>query len=565
MDGLIREKNRIETVLQDRKSLESDLEFRAAGIQSEIREKANTYNSRVEELGALKAEYKDKMQKFSELQHLVSEYKNARRQTLAREYRTEIQNTAVALNSIVFDFKLGVFKKFNQFKAIPTGKFPNLSRKKNMLLDGQKHRLRKNITEKIKEAMGNKTMFNDLIFYINFLIKYEIYFREKVFVHLLFSIVESKFEYHFLSDRDSNRLDKPEWVFDFLLHKCDEMMTVFGIYKDCSLKQSAEIVSEYSELFGMMQDLLRVKIKELSESKSTQKRKLIFHFASEFIKFRAEISKKYGHTVQSDELGHLMSKTQRSFVQEELSRIHELRYVQWFREYQTLCRDSFTYLATYSSIDKVFRFDMLTKLIVIHTRAFLENLRFINREEVRAVCFIFSELIELKEFVANEENELLFEGPSSLPENLTTRSLVRITALCADILKLIRDLALNDTSCTLRKLGYFNYVSAETKRNAIVKLHRIVEDYKRCVSFGRIEKYIVEKIDRFFLEEIMLKVKFSSEEYLEFRDFYKNVKKCFSQSKWEADLGCQAIDALFDGRKLSGAIFKDVQALYNAN
>lgn len=94
----------------------------------------------------------------------------------------------------------------------------------------------------------------DLIYYINFNNNYEMHFDEDMFVPYLFKIIEKGFEIHFLSDRESNGLDKLEWLFEFTMKKYDECERVIQIYSVCSSKSElsgrciVEMVSQSQNL-----------------------------------------------------------------------------------------------------------------------------------------------------------------------------------------------------------------------------------------------------------------------------------------------------------------------------
>lgn len=576
MDLLIKQKDKIENDLNNLKSQESDAEYKLTLLTTEIKNKVSRHNELIKSMSELRKEYKNKQEIFKELKHLMKIYKEEQKQSLLKEYALEIENITKAINSIEFEFKINIFKKFDQIKGINTSLFPNLEKKKRKFFEENKYQLRLNIIEKIKCCMSEKEKISDLIFYINFLLKFEIYFNEGVFIDFLYKIIEKKFEYHFMSDRESNRLDKPEWIFEFLLRKYEELEYLYKIYDDCSrtinqkntdlkMECSSGRMSEFKDLINMSQSLVYLKINELSKIQSVQKMNLVWHFATEFIKFKKNVEDLYSLRLNTSEMGYLLSKVQSSFLKTELTRIHELKYVQWFREYKDLCKKSMIYKSSFGELDKDFKMEDLIESIILHAKTFLDNLRFINREEIKIICYIFSELEELKAFLSETEIDIRFDGKHPGIDDLTTKSLSIITKFNSNVLKLIKELALNDVSSILKRIIYFNYVTTEVKRTVIIELNKVMHDYRQCVYFESIEKTVAERTDNFILEEILLKIVFTSEEYLEFRSFYKNIKKCFSEFEWKADAGCKAVDALFEGRSMPGHIYKTVKSLYNKN
>lgn len=84
-------------------------------------------------------------------------------------------------------------------------------------------------------------------------------------------------------------------------------------------------------------------------------------------------------------------------------------------------------------------------------------------------------------------------------------------------------------------------------------------------SIKFIQRIIIQKTDEFSIENILSKFRFSSEEYLDFRTFFKNLKDCFKDTEWSSDKHCKAIEAIFEGSKLPGTVFITIQDLYKNN
>lgn len=561
MNELERRKDELEGKLGELKREKQEMDARMSQLSMEIKDRTALHNQLVSTVAAMKSDYKEKLQKFSILRRLLKEHRREQRETLENEYCKQISNNITELNSIRFGPKLSVFRKFDQVQAVNTDLFPILSSKKSELFGFQKGQLRRQILDEIRGTLTDKSKMGDLVFYINFLIRYEAYFVEPVFVEFLNRMVEERFEYHFLSDRESNRLDKPEWFLDFLMGRYEEMDGLFAIYRDCSAKLGLG-KGDVTELIESTQNLVYLKMNEILKSKSPQKRNLVLHFAAQYKEYASSLKKMYDFEVCRTEVSHLLSKTQVEYIVSELSRIHELRYVQWFGEYKRLCKECMVYVQNFGDLDGHFELHDLISPILSHTKAFLENLRFINRDEIRAVGFIFSELEELKHFIASEESEMLLASPNQEVNGFAAKSLGKITAINAEILKLIRSLAISDVQSIVKRIQYFNYTSTESKRTFIVDLNRMLDEYRHCIYSDIIEKTIREKIDKFIFDELLLKIRFATDEYLEFRNFYKVLKRSFKESDWRSDQACRSIDAVFEGRSLGGGLFKSVRDLY---
>ncbi|KAI4290766.1 hypothetical protein PAPHI01_0040 [Pancytospora philotis] len=562
MDELEQKKDRIEHRLQRLKDLESDCEFRLAHNVDETKRLTEEYNRRVAALESTRAAYAAQLRRLEDLKGAVAAYQADQRARLAREYAAELDACVARLNAVDFSFKLGVFRKFDELGGIDTAKFPHLNRKKKRLLSARRHELQERILEKVQQAMADKETIEDLIFYLNFLVKYELYFQEPVFPGFLFQIIKRKFEYHFQSSRESNRLDKPEWIYEFLLQKYAELRGIFDIYKGCAGRLGAP-AAEYAELIRDTQNLLHIKVVELSESSSAQKYQLAKHFSAEHIRFNSALKSEYGVVLELASLKRVLSETHQAHIEAEMARIGELSYLQWFKEYKALCSESMGYIASFGSMDRAFRLEKLVRLIAIHTKAFIDNLGFSDRKEIQIACFFHAELADLKAHILQAEEELLFSAHKGVADDMTPKSISQLNLLAGSILKLIRSLAVGEATAAMRRVSYFNYASAEAKRNAVVDVYNLAATFGKCSEYKRIEPSIVGCIDSFVLNEIILKTRLSSNEYLEFRKFYKSIKAHFSSEiAWEADAGCEALDSLFDCKTLDSPIYRELEALY---
>lgn len=558
MNDLERTQKDLEETLSKLKSEREVISERMEYISHEIRDKIDLHNSLVSSISNIKKEYREKIQKFSVLRGLVKEYKRNQRAALENEYKKEISRIIGELNGLKFDFKLNVFGSFDTLKAINTCVFPLLNAKKEDAYNTQRVLLKKRIITEIKSRISDTCTLADLIFYINYLIRYETYFGEDVFIGFLAKKLEKEFEYHFLSDRPSNRLDKPEWFFDFILKRYEENSELVQIYSECQVaagKPEREVV----ELLIKTQHLVFQKLNEISKVESSQQRNLVLNFISRYRSYVEKLKMEYGFDPEVTEISHILSSSQSSYLKSELSRIHEMRYVQWFEEYKKLCRDAMVYISKYGDIDLNFKFKDLIVQIISHARIFIENLRFINREEIRVILYLFNEFEGLKSYILDEEREM---EVSSNVKTISGSSIDKITIFNAEIFKMIKKLAISDIENVMEKLSYFTYVANETKRTVIVEINRILDEYKACLYSDLIEKTILEVADMFVFDRILLKIRFSTDEYLQFRSFFKSLKRLFGDREWKCDDACKCIDAIFEERTEQGELFKNLKFLY---
>lgn len=560
MDQLENKRNEILLKLEEINKMKVDTENILLKTVEEIKEKVALHNQLVNSINTLKKDYKSKIEKFGVLKTLVKEYKKEQKESLEYEYKLQIKNIINFLNQLKFEIKPSIFRDFDSVRSTKTDMFPILHNKKAEFFNSQKIILKSEIFKEIKNAMFDPAALPNLIFFINFIIKYEIYFEETAFFNFIKKLIQKEFEYHFMSDKESNRLDKPEWFFEFLIKKYSEMEEIFHIYHDCCKKFSLNPKS-IIDIITSTQELVFKKFTELLNIESSQKRNLILHFITQFKSFSSKITSHYDFELPNSQFKNMISTVQMQHIRKSLSEIHELKYVQWFEKYKELCRESINYINGFGDLDLSFQLKDVIVLILEHMRIFLENLRFINREEIKVAGFVFSELENLKIFLETEENDITTLNQNTI-DNIVS-SISKITRFNSDVFKLIKNLAINDTQNTLKRISYFPFASSEAKRTVIVEINKILDDYKICIYSDVIEKLVQNRVDLFLCNEILMKYKFTSQEYLEFRSFYSSIKKQFPECEWKADEICKSIDSIFEGRKLGTATFKAVEVLYN--
>ncbi len=280
------------------------------------------------------------------------------------------------------------------------------------------------------------------------------------------------------------------------------------------------------------------------------------HFIDEFNTFTQKLKTDYNVDFDTGELVNGFWNIQSKHIDESIRNINSLNYVQWFTEYKKLLLDLyklFLKLPNFYNCHSIIQHCI--SLIRIYIKEFVEDLKFINREEIKVLCFLYSEVEDLKVFVCNEEIELGLYGNENGGVDI-------LSNLNSDLLKLIKTLALNDINVLLKRLYIFNYTSQDTKKIFIIEVSRVLEDYKYCSNFTLIETLIKDKIDNYILNELILVIKFTSEEFLEFRDFYLKLKPIFTNQEWNSDEGCKSLDALFEGNSLNSKIFKVLKEKY---
>lgn len=448
-----------------------------------------------------------------------------------------------------------------------------MSSKKVAFYNFHKNQLRDKLIEHIKDNIDEDLKISNLIFYINFSIKFEKYFSEPLVESVIKNLINDGFRYHFMSDKETNRLDKPEWIFDFLFKKYIDLYKIFDIYSKCNLNHDG--CKKFSSIIEETQGLIYQKIKEIYKSNSTQKRSLILHFISKYKKFESQVEQQFNCQLNSKDISYIINAAQNEFVISELSRIHEMKIILWFQEYKKLCNECILYLQNMSRFDISFSLTDFIEAILRHIKNVLENFRFIDREEIKIVGFIFSELESLKEFIADKENEICLLSANNILDDMASQSLEKISIVNGEILKLIKRLAENDVNMNFKKIQYFNFTTLETQRNFLVNMNRMLDEYKHVIFFDLFESTIFEKLDGLMVDEILLKTQFSKDEFEEFKDFFNKLLDFLVESnsssrsnikkyKWKTEYTCKCIEAIFNGVIIQSSLYKKLQNLYSS-
>lgn len=118
MSELETQKEKLLTMLTNFKAEKEIVDTRLANISNEIQEKIELHNQLISTISSIKKEYKEKLQKFLIFKELLKEQKKLIRKELEIEYEKSISKAVNDLNSLNFDFKLSIFRSFDNIQAI---------------------------------------------------------------------------------------------------------------------------------------------------------------------------------------------------------------------------------------------------------------------------------------------------------------------------------------------------------------------------------------------------------------------------------------------------------------
>lgn len=581
MDALLKKKDSLERRLEELRDRREDRISRRDDLAAGIRLRKDELEKTRTNLRTVKSVLLEKKQRFMLLRKEVVAYKKSRLEDVREEHERLYRSIFEEASRIRPSTSFSTFAEFTRIKELmDRNVFRHLGRRLDRFYMEEKERLRKHILEQLEKRMQDKRKVHELIFQVKFLHRYEDYFGENIAIDFLYNKLLRGFEYHFMSSKESNRLDKPEWFLDFILAKLGEYREFFGIYEETRVRNVVSpgdnrdaVDASFGDLVQRCCSLVEMKIEETVECSSKQRRSLLLNLGAQVRRFRSEVHSSYGVSLDFSSLGAVLCKEQRSYVRRRLSEIHGSRYVSWFGGYKELSRECLFCIYRFRDLDFGFGMEDVVRPIIEYNAVFLESLRYINREEIRAICLLFSEFEEYKTFLLELENEMMFDSRLVIAPGSGSRedetfceavsaSLEEISDFNSGNLRLIMSLAANDAGNGLRSMRRFLYDPNEASRSLMVDISRFLEDYRDCASYKAVEHMVKEKVDTFILEDILLRYKLDTEQYFEVVELLKKLKELFEDEDWKSDVASKYVGNVFEGVEGNGSLFKIIRKLY---
>ncbi|TBU14781.1 hypothetical protein CWI40_090580 [Ordospora colligata] len=578
MDALLNRKHQLQNkldMLHAKKQSKIDQDAQVARNISQHKETLVQLNI---DLIGIRTVLIEKRRLIEKLQSEIEIYKKEVIKNAEQKLKTQYIGIVDEMNKIRPSMTFSTFGEFAKLKIlIDNNVFNRLEKRLNAKYIQEKEKLKAYILSQIDKRIDGKRVLHELVFYMRFLRKYDEYFEEDVIGDYMCSRLLSGFEYHFMSDRESNRLDRPEWFFDFIQQRAKEAKELFEMYENMSGESgSLDVHNGFKRFVSKAMELTEMKSKEVSECNSKQKRNLMLHFGREAIKFCSEMHKKYGIAVGTVSIGDALHKEQTIYFSKRISAIHEMKYRKWFEGYKDVSRECLMYMHGFRMLDTGCMMDDVIRWIVEYNRVFLESLRYVNREEIEVLCRTYSEFEMYKEFLIEQESEIVFDSKLNISVDMpeiegskkdvlhyaVQRSLEDVSKFNSESFRMIMKLAANDANNILRILGRFVYNPSGTARNLIVEAGREMDDYRQCVSFSAVRRCFKEKIDEYVLEEVILKHRLDGEQYFELVDMIGRLKELFEDDEWKCEIGCKYVGDIFNGREIDEPLFRIINGLY---
>lgn len=534
------------------------------GLLHEQKDISRELSGMYKELSALDAERRSlarkiegNNQKIEALEENLKAYKAGVKEAGRASLMEEYGKVLAEISRMDFSLSPRVFDSFRALRSMESAKFGNMRRRIREKYEAERNALRQSLEDGVSMHIRAECGLHKAFLYLKYMQKYDAFFGEDIFTAYFFKDMVDNFTYHFLSGKETNRLDKPEWMFKFLYEKCEECSRFFDAF-----------AKPFGGFLKKLEEVVNIKARELGGCISEQKRSLIWHFADEFIVFSRSISEKYGHVLGSAEVCGMLMENEDQYVENALMKVYSTEYTRWFREYRSLVDESLYFHRRYRCLG-CRTLDVFARLVDRITKScsiFIDQMRFISKEEIRVLGYFYSEMERLKSFVNEEEADLFLHCDDETEVNMIQQANAKIVRFGQHCLGLLKLLAENDVQKLLRNVRNFSYTQESDLVSFAIDLTQMLQNYKSCVSYSVLQSHVQRCVDRFLVDQVVLRDKLSSENYLRFIDFFGRVRDVFGGAgDWKTEAGIRCIECVFSGQEFSedSSLFRAVSELYN--
>ncbi|KAK6090592.1 hypothetical protein P3W45_000315 [Vairimorpha bombi] len=473
------------------------------------------------------------------------------------------------INNVQCKYNLQIFDSFGKYNEILNGieGFPNLKSQLKIFLTNKKEDLKNLI---MSDIVDNKEI-HKIIYLLKFVRQYEIFFNEELLYTCLNNFINKRYEYHFLTDKETNRLDKAEWIFNYLEKKIDETYKFIEIYENISNKDSENSIKntnkalkglKMKKILKNVVKLINKKIVEIGEIESKQKRDILINFNYFLSVFIIKINKKYEINLDESfkDFKDELIEQEKDQIILKLQNIHKQNYKEWFIYYEELLKECLNLNRKHLKINIEFPVDNLLEYNLI----FIDSMRYINRKEIQVLLLLFNKFEDFKEYlvflfeetkqedtaleVVNGSNTKIEYGEESIHgDNI----LMKISRFNLENFKLIKTLFENDIQNVLNLKFYF-----------VSDLYNILEEYKCCKGFSKLKKMASEMIDNYLTDSILLSRKLDKTEYLDLLSLFRKLKALFDIKHWESREVMKCIKGIFEKKKVENKYTKEICKMY---
>ncbi|ELQ76241.1 ER to golgi transport protein/RAD50-interacting protein 1 [Trachipleistophora hominis] len=455
----------------------------------------------------------------------------------------------------------------------------------------------KGLESAVESLMFKEDNLVDLLIKMEDMYAIEQFFHECIFVNMIYAKIYDTFSFHFFTQKETNRLDKPEWYFKFLLDQLDKYKFVCACYDSVVLenkksKINKNVISQrlqegfleenelksnersMNSLIERIYSIVEIKLNELRKCKSGQKRNLLLHFTEEYLVFKRELREKYSVNFNIMELADNIMRVQKGYIANNLHEIHCGDSKEWFESYQKIYKENFFLAFSYVSLqNNIFNdlIDFISSLIVEYQEVFIDKMSFVGKEEKRMLCFLVVGIDKLKNFLRLEESLFILQLENKtvdfnveILKNIHIDTLKFIDFNNSNI-KLLKTIAYHEISQVLVNLMYFNGITKKSLVQSCSELSKIMTFYNEQLGPYKIltESYIFDKIDNFIIDKIVLQNRFDSDVLFMYKDLVQRIMHmCEKKTDWMCLKACKNLEDIFNGVTEGDSLFKKIYAVY---
>ncbi|ELA48420.1 hypothetical protein VCUG_00029 [Vavraia culicis subsp. floridensis] len=549
----------------------------------------------MDRLKSLEKEKMKSLEHFAELKNEIKKYKTEKE----RELREKIRGATVKyLNEINSWQNVGIehYKRIEHIKK----KMHNFTNFKNQLQRaGRQIRddIIKGLESAVESLMFKEDKLVDLLMKMEEMYAIEQFFHECIFVNMVYATIYDNFSFHFFTQKDTNRLDKPEWYFKFILDQLEKYKFVCECYDSVVLENrksriNKNVISQtaregfleetelksnersMNNLIERIYSIVEIKLNELKKCKSEQKRNLLLHFTEEYLVFKRELREKYSVNFNIMELADSVMRVQKEYIANSLHDIHCGDSKEWFENYQRIYKENFFLAFSYVSLqNNIFNdlIDFISKFIIEYQEVFIDKMSFVGKEEKRMLCFLIVGIDKLKNFLRLEESLFILQMENKtvdfnveILKNIHIDTLKFIDFNNSNI-KLLKTIIYHEISQVLVNFMYFNSITKKSLVQNCSEISKIVTFYCEQLGPYRVltESFIFGKIDNFMVEKIVLQNKFDSEVLFMYKELVQRVMHmCESKTDWMCLQACKSLEDIFNGVKEGDSFFSKIYEVY---
>lgn len=584
MFHLLEERERLKNKIKEKRKLE-----KTAHIIENTNEKEKALQNYQRALESLQRKEEISFKCLKKLQKKVQLYKNEQIDKLRENIRESIIKYMEEINS----WNVHGIKEYKRTELIAkrANKLPNF--RDEVLKIGRKikHDIIQRAEYKLDNFYDRQDQIVDLLIILNDIRKVEILFEEEIFITTLYSKMYDEFSFHFFTQKQTNRLDKPEWYFKFLLDKLKSYKFLCKCYDRIVLENqnvnvSTDLISENMKnilkknepqkneksinvLINKIYSILEIKINELKKCQSNQKRNLFFHFTEEFLHFKNELKKNYLIDLNIIDLPENILSLQKDHIIECLHSIQTNIFSNCFKNYEKIYKENFLLAFSYVSLqNNIFNelINFITTSIIKFIDAIVDEMTFNTDEQKDTLCMIVVGLDELKNFLRIEECVFLeqIEGKTDCNTEILKNIHVDTSILGKfnnQNIKLLQTVIFHDVSQILVNFIYLNAMTNQKIMKYCSMIAKIISGIFQKLGKHKIfiENHIFDKIDNFIVEKIVLQNTFNSELLFVYKDFIDRIIKLSeSYREWKCLMAFEHLKDIFNGVDTGDELFEQI-------